>query len=209
MFQVGTQQRSEMAADRRASCISGSSRPSRMCQRRPARQDQEGRLPHRRLRPQAARFPKAPCRPISTGTCGSGQAPLVDYVHRRRAARTATREPLPLRIPLVVRILRRQDDRLGCAPRRYRPVGDRHGQHRPDQVEGYRRASGAVKDGWPTVDDRYNAATKFDVSASSRTASSCTFVQRQRERHQFEGDKGPIFRQPRRPARRQALSMPI
>ena len=34
---------------------------------------------------------------------------------------------LPLPVPLVVRLLRRQDDRLGRSPQRRRPVGPRHG----------------------------------------------------------------------------------
>ena len=35
--------------------------------------------------------------------------------------------------PLVVRILRRQDDRLGRPPRGHRPVGHRHAEQRPDE----------------------------------------------------------------------------
>ena len=50
-----------------------------------------------------------------------GPTPEVDYVERA----------LPLRVPLVVRVLRRQDDRLGRPPQRHRPVGPRHGRHRP------------------------------------------------------------------------------
>ena len=38
---------------------------------------------------------------------------------------------LPLRIPLVVRVLRRQADRLGRAPRRHRHVGNGSGRTRP------------------------------------------------------------------------------
>ena len=43
---------------------------------------------------------------------------------------------LPLRVPLVVRVLRRQDDRLGRPPHRHRPVGPGHGRQRPDRGRG-------------------------------------------------------------------------
>ncbi len=43
---------------------------------------------------------------------------------------------LPLRVPLVVRVLRRQAHRLGCAPRRYRPVGPGDGQLGPAHHRG-------------------------------------------------------------------------
>ena len=42
----------------------------------------------------------------------------------------------PLRVPLVVRILRRQDDRLGRPPQRHRPVGPGHGRQRPGRRRG-------------------------------------------------------------------------
>ncbi len=47
---------------------------------------------------------------------------------------------LPLPVPLVVRILRRQDDRLGRAPRRYRPLDPGRQGHQPRVVRGLRRS---------------------------------------------------------------------
>ena len=63
-----------------------------------------------------------------------GPTPKVDYVNAA----------LPLRVPLVVRVLRRQDDRLGRPPQRHRPVGPGHGQQRPGRRRG-RPASAAVE----------------------------------------------------------------
>ena len=76
VFQVGTQQRSEMNARVNGIAIRVEQQfliAVALCQARPARQDQEGRVPHRRRHRRAARFPRPPCRAISTGTCGSAR----------------------------------------------------------------------------------------------------------------------------------------
>ena len=74
---------------------------------------------------------------------GAGAAGRLSSPGRRRE-QGYPREPLPLRVPLVVRVLRRQDDRLGRPPRRYRPVGHRHGQLRAARsIEGTGQAPGA------------------------------------------------------------------
>ena len=61
---------------------------------------------------------------------------LVAWASTRRPIPLERRRPMgqdqrPLRVPLVVRVLRRQNDRLGCPPRRHRIVGCRcqRGRH--------------------------------------------------------------------------------
>ena len=55
---------------------------------------------------------------------------LLEGPHGRRPLRQGA---MPLRVPMVVRVLRRQDDRLGRPPQRHRPVGPGHGRLRTDR----------------------------------------------------------------------------
>ena len=120
VFQVGTQQRSEMG--QRFLKAVGLIRDGRIGDVKKVH------LRHRRCHRQRP-HPEGRAVPKSLNwEMWLGQAPLVDYASRRAAAGA---KPLPLRVPLVVRILRRQDDRLGCAPRRHRPVGHRPERRRP------------------------------------------------------------------------------
>ena len=68
-----------------------------------------------------------------------GQAPKVDYVKERTHAH----------LPLLVRLLRRHDHRLGRAPQRHRPLG-----HRPrgtaDRVEAKRLDCDPIPGGYTT-----------------------------------------------------------
>ena len=66
---------------------------------------------------------------------------------------------LPLRIPLVVRILRRQDDRLGRPSSRHRPVGFGQGRQRP------RGRGGAEGDG--ALQGQATATTAIPASRCS------------------------------------------
>ena len=102
VFQVGTQQRSEM--NQRFLTAVALVRDGRIGKVQKVT-CAIGGAPDRRPVPESMPVP-----PELNWDMWLGQAPLVDY----------TQEALPLRIPLVVRILRRQDDRLGRPPRRHR-----------------------------------------------------------------------------------------
>ncbi len=69
-----------------------------------------------------------------------GPTPKVPYRLEGRE------DELPLRVPLVVRVQRRQDDRLGRPPHRHRPVVPRHGRQRPDRGRSASRRE-AVRQG--------------------------------------------------------------
>ena len=121
VFQVGTQQRSEMHLNflkaiamvqdgrigqvKRAICDIGGAPTS-------------GKLPR-----------KAPPSSLNWDMW-LGQAPRVDYMERRlpgKRGKEADRNALPLRVSLVVRILGGKTDRLGGPSCRHRAMGDRHG----------------------------------------------------------------------------------
>ena len=98
-----------------------------------------------------------------------------------------------LRIPLVVRILRRQDDRLGRPPRRHRPVGHRHGQQRPAQrskatAEHPVPLQGRLADGRRTGTTRRRSSTSSAKFPNERRAAHPSATARTASL--FEGDEG-------------------
>ena len=90
-----------------------------------------------------------------------GQAPAGEYVPRA----------LPLQFSLVVRLLRRHADRLGCAPHPYRAVGPRHGKHRArSRSTAARRCCPASPGGYttpksPLVECEYPNGITLDIVA--------------------------------------------
>jgi hypothetical protein len=178
VFQVGTQQRSEMGPavpDKAVAMI------------------RDGRI---------GKVKKVTCAIGGSVPRGPLPEPMpprtqLGNVARPGAAGRLHREALPLRVPLVVRILGRQDDRLGRPPRRHRPVGHRHGRQRADSVEGTAKHPVTFPTG-------YNRGQR--VQRGDRIPASATPERRRDDiRHDtdngitFEGDQGHDLRQPRRP----------
>ena len=145
MLQTGSQQRTEMA---RQVPPRGRTRP-----RRPHRQDSEDRVPHRR-------------QPDERGDQGRRAAEGTRLGHVARADREGAvptrrrQDELPLRVPLVVRVLRRQDDRLGRTPHRHRPVDARRGRQRADRRRARR--------------SRPSPTTRATATTATRGSRSCT-----------------------------------
>ena len=186
MFQVGTQQRSEtqprVPAGRRPWSATGRHR-----------QDQARSTVRDRRRPDGRPVPEAE----------AARRAELGHVARpgARWSTTSSRAALPLRVPLVVRILRRQDDRLGRPPRRHRPVGHRHGQLRPDHRSKVVTAEhpGRLQGRLP---DRRRPLQHRRPSSTSRAMFANGVEMDIRERHgengiTFEGDEGHDLRQPR------------
>ena len=116
---------------------------------------------------------------------------------------------LPLRVPLVVRVLRRQDDRLGRPPQRHRPVGPGHGRQRPGRRRGRRRRAAArSRNGYnchPTFKVTYTYAN--GAKAASAPSDGENGVQlrgrgRQVDLRQPRQDRGQRPEAARRAARR-------
>ena len=203
VFQVGTQQRSEMYAER------GKFQQQFLTAVALCHAGRLGKIQKVECRiggaPTSGAIPEGPgAQPTSTGTCGSARRRWsttcrASYGNNGSYPRVAH----ALRIPLVVRILRRQDDRLGRPPRRYRPVGHRHGQHRPDAAsKATAEHPVPFKDGWPTVSNQLQHGDEVRRRrACSPTASSCTSSATARTASLFEGDKGDALRQPRQASR--------
>ena len=79
----------------------------------------------------------------SSRRVGAGGDPAggigLEHVARSGSVQGLLAEPLPLRVPLLPRSLRRTNHRLGRAPQRHRAVGARHGRIGPRQGRGQRR----------------------------------------------------------------------
>ena len=105
-------------------------------------------------------------------------------------------ETLPLRIPLVVRILRRQIHRLGRPSRGHRLLGDRstHEGQGPVEIDGT-DANHPVefKDGYPLVDDCYNTSHDFSVKCRYENGIVMDVTSRGDNGITFDGTKGRIF----------------
>ena len=203
VFQVGTQQRSEYdLLFLKAIAI---------VQERPARQ--EGERPRRDRRRHGRRPVSRPRR--------RPPASNWDYVGRPgQQGRLLARAPQG--VPLVLRLLRRQDDRLGRPPHRHRPMGPRPRPIGPGEGHAAPASSRRIvpeKFDWlayfagkATLPNGYQTATKFDIKLEYADGSTIT-LQRQlrrrgrqdevRERHPVRGRRGPHLRQPRE-AHRQA-----
>ena len=67
-------------------------------------------------------------RPVSRSR--RSRRPGLELLEGPHGRRSLCQGALPLRVPLVVRILGRQDDRLGCTSQRHRPVGPGNGRIR-------------------------------------------------------------------------------
>ena len=91
--------------------------------RRPPRQDQDHRVPHRRQ-------PDERPDPGGARSRGPGLGPLARPDREGTVSQEGQAVELPLRVPLVVRLLRRQDDRLGSAPPGHRAMGPGQGRQR-------------------------------------------------------------------------------
>ena len=100
--------------------------------RRPHRQGQDDRVPHRRQ-------PDERPDPGGAGPRGAELGHLARPDAEGAVPQEGPPDELPLRVPLVVRVLRRQDDRLGRPPPRHRPVGPGHGRQRARRRRGARR----------------------------------------------------------------------
>ena len=87
----------------------------------------------------------------------------------------------------MVRILRRQDDRLGRAPQRHRPVGPRHRRHRPGRGHGRRRRSLRRSRTATTATPTSPSPTRYADGTRLVTTSDGENGNR------FIGDKGWIF----------------
>ena len=94
-----------------------------------------------------------------------GQSAADRFSGRRQKPQPLSQRPLPFSFPLVVRIFRRQDDRLGSPSRRHRPLGPGGRRHRPcGSVEGTAEFPVPMQDGMPTESNRYNTAHRFAVT---------------------------------------------
>ena len=91
--------------------------------RRPPRQGQDHRVPHRRQ-------PEERPDPGGAGPRGAGLGPLARPGPEGAVPQEGPPHELRLRVPVVVRVLRREDDRLGRPPPRHRPVGPGQGRQR-------------------------------------------------------------------------------
>ena len=128
--------------------------------RRPHRQDQDDRVPHRRQpdeRPDPGdAVPEGLDWDLWLGPTAEGALP-----------QEGRPDELPLRVPLVVRVLRRQDDRLGRPPPRHRPVGPEQGRQRPGRRRSARRRPSPTR-----------AATATTATRASRCSTPTTTAPR-------------------------------
>ena len=113
-----------------------------------------------------------------------GQAPLVDYTEKR----------CHYRVPLVVRILGRQDDRLGRAPRRHRHLGHRRRSYRADLGRRDRQASQHPQ----RLQHGHRVSRHLQVRRRRRSRHPA----RHGKRHHLRRRQGHDLRQPRRAHRR-------
>ena len=127
----------------------------------------------------------------------------LGFLARTGSRSTVRNRALPRQLPLVAGVLRRQDDRLGCSPHRYRPVGPRlHRQSVPVEIEG----TATFPDVFPPTSTRssslpvsrsckngYNTALKFKITCTYANGNQMIVQDGPDNGIWFEGDKGKIF----------------